>query len=71
MDHQQIPGRTSEISVQKRTVVGNAKKLLSRTFKLPGLWERKPEGDTEKNTHTHTATAAAAHRELLRSIQTG
>ncbi|CAI5636064.1 unnamed protein product [Oreochromis niloticus] len=34
---QQIPGTTSEISVQKSAVLGTAK-ILRRTLKLPGLW---------------------------------
>ncbi|XP_076744288.1 uncharacterized protein LOC143420307 [Maylandia zebra] len=34
---QQIPGITSEISVQKSAVLGTAK-ILRRTLKLPGLW---------------------------------
>ncbi|TWW62748.1 hypothetical protein D4764_04G0013950 [Takifugu flavidus] len=34
---QQIPGTTSEISVQKTAVVGTAK-ILRRTLRLPGLW---------------------------------
>ncbi|KAF7643082.1 hypothetical protein LDENG_00244990 [Lucifuga dentata] len=34
---QQIPGTTSEISVQKSAVLGTAK-MLHRTLKLPGLW---------------------------------
>ncbi|TWW80098.1 hypothetical protein D4764_10G0011280 [Takifugu flavidus] len=34
---QQIPGTTSEISVQKSTVLGTAK-ILRRTLRLPGLW---------------------------------
>ena len=34
---QQIPGRTSEISVQKSALLGTAK-ILRRTLKLPGLW---------------------------------
>ena len=36
---QQIPGTTSEVSVQKSTVLGTAK-ILHRTLKLPGLLER-------------------------------
>ena len=35
---QQIPGTTSELSVQKSAVLGTAK-ILRRTIKLPGLWE--------------------------------
>ncbi len=34
---QQIPGTTSEASVQKSAVLGTAK-ILRRTLKLPGLW---------------------------------
>ena len=34
---QQIPGKTSDISVQKSAVLGTAK-ILRRTLKLPGLW---------------------------------
>ena len=34
---QQIPGTTSETSVQKSAVLGTAK-ILRRTLKLPGLW---------------------------------
>ncbi|KAK1805761.1 hypothetical protein P4O66_001939 [Electrophorus voltai] len=34
---QQIPGTTSEISVQKSAVLGTAKNL-HRTLKLPGFW---------------------------------
>ena len=34
---QQIPGTTSELSVQKSAVLGTAK-ILHRTLKLPGLW---------------------------------
>ena len=34
---QQIPGNTSDISVQKSAVLGTAK-ILRRTLKLPGLW---------------------------------
>ncbi len=34
---QQIPGKTSEVSVQKSAVLGTAK-ILRRTLKLPGLW---------------------------------
>lgn len=34
---QQIPEMTSEISVQRSTVLETAK-ILHRTFKLPGLW---------------------------------
>ena len=34
---QQIPGTTSELSVQKSAVLGTAK-ILGRTLKLPGLW---------------------------------
>ena len=34
---QQIPGTTSELSVQKSAVLGTAK-ILRRTLKLPGLW---------------------------------
>ncbi|TWW69251.1 hypothetical protein D4764_18G0000570 [Takifugu flavidus] len=34
---QQIPGTTSEISVQKSAVLGTAK-ILRRTLRLPGLW---------------------------------
>uniref|UniRef100_A0A3B5PPD0 Reverse transcriptase domain-containing protein n=1 Tax=Xiphophorus maculatus TaxID=8083 RepID=A0A3B5PPD0_XIPMA len=34
---QQIPGTTSDISVQKCAVLGTAK-ILRRTLKLPGLW---------------------------------
>ena len=34
---QQIPGTTSELSVQKSAVLGTAK-ILCRTLKLPGLW---------------------------------
>ncbi|TWW59227.1 hypothetical protein D4764_06G0007570 [Takifugu flavidus] len=34
---QQIPGTTSEISVQKSAVLGTAK-ILHRTLRLPGLW---------------------------------
>ena len=34
---QQIPGTTSEVSVQKSAVLGTAK-ILRRTLKLPGLW---------------------------------
>ncbi|TWW57300.1 hypothetical protein D4764_07G0000190, partial [Takifugu flavidus] len=34
---QQIPGTTSEISVQKSAVLGTAK-VLHRTLRLPGLW---------------------------------
>ena len=34
---QQIPGTTSEVSVQKSAVLGTAK-ILHRTLKLPGLW---------------------------------
>uniref|UniRef100_A0A3P9D2Q4 Histone H4 n=1 Tax=Maylandia zebra TaxID=106582 RepID=A0A3P9D2Q4_9CICH len=34
---QQIPGITSEISVQKSAVLGTAE-ILRRTLKLPGLW---------------------------------
>ena len=33
----QIPGTTSDISVQKCAVLGTAK-ILRRTLKLPGLW---------------------------------
>ena len=33
----QIPGTTSELSVQKSVVLGTAK-ILCRTLKLPGLW---------------------------------
>ena len=36
---QQIPGTTSEVSVQKSTVLGTAR-ILCRTLKLPGLWGR-------------------------------
>ena len=35
----QIPGPTSELSVQKSAVLGAAK-MLRRTLKLPGLWWR-------------------------------
>ena len=34
---QDIPGTTSELSVQKSAVLGTAK-ILRRTLKLPGLW---------------------------------
>ncbi|XP_051916213.1 uncharacterized protein LOC127597287 isoform X2 [Hippocampus zosterae] len=34
---QQIPGTTSDISVQKSAVLGTAR-ILRRTLKLPGLW---------------------------------
>ena len=34
---QQVPGKTSDISVQKSAVLGTAK-ILRRTLKLPGLW---------------------------------
>ncbi|XP_077138906.1 uncharacterized protein LOC143804564 [Ranitomeya variabilis] len=34
---QQIPGATSELSVQKSAMLGTAK-MLRRTLKLPGLW---------------------------------
>ena len=34
---QEIPGTTSEISVQKSALLGTAK-ILRRTLKLPGLW---------------------------------
>ena len=34
---QQIPGKTSDIWVQKSAVLGTAK-ILRRTLKLPGLW---------------------------------
>lgn len=34
---EQIPGTTSDISVQKCAVLGTAK-ILRRTLKLPGLW---------------------------------
>ena len=34
---QQIPGETSDISLQKSAVLGTAK-ILRRTLKLPGLW---------------------------------
>ena len=34
---QQIPGTTSELSVQKSAVLETAK-ILCRTLKLPGLW---------------------------------
>ena len=34
---QQIPGTTSELSVQKSVVLGTVK-ILRRTLKLPGLW---------------------------------
>ena len=34
---QQIPGTTSEASVQKSAVLGTAK-ILRRTLRLPGLW---------------------------------
>ena len=34
---QQIPGTTSEISVQKSAILGAAK-ILCRTLRFPGLW---------------------------------
>ncbi|KAF7666152.1 hypothetical protein LDENG_00119050 [Lucifuga dentata] len=34
---QEIPGTTSEVSVQKSAVLGTAK-ILCRTLKLPGFW---------------------------------
>ena len=34
---QQIPGTTSEISVQKNTLLGTAK-ILHRTLRPPDLW---------------------------------
>ncbi|KAJ0057310.1 hypothetical protein NL108_002264 [Boleophthalmus pectinirostris] len=34
---QKIPGKTTDISVQKSAVLGTAK-ILHRTLKLPGLW---------------------------------
>lgn len=37
--HQQIPGTKAELSMQKSTVRGTAK-ILHRTLKLPGLWQR-------------------------------
>ena len=36
---QQIPGTTSEISVQKSALLGTDK-ILHRTLRLPGLWLR-------------------------------
>lgn len=36
-DSQQIPGTTSEISVQKSAVLGTAR-ILRRTLKLLGFW---------------------------------
>ena len=36
---QQIPGKASEISVHKNTILGTAK-ILCRTLGLPGLWKR-------------------------------
>uniref|UniRef100_A0A3B3HV01 Gypsy retrotransposon integrase-like protein 1 n=1 Tax=Oryzias latipes TaxID=8090 RepID=A0A3B3HV01_ORYLA len=36
---QQIPGKTSDLSVQKSAVLGTAK-ILRRTLKLLGLWKR-------------------------------
>lgn len=41
-DWKQIPGTTSEVSVQKRSVLRTAKRLC-RTLKLPDLWYRTRE----------------------------
>ena len=34
---EQIPGRTTEISIQKNAILGTSR-ILRRTLKLPGLW---------------------------------
>ena len=34
---QQIPGTTSEVSVQRSVVLGTVR-ILHRTVKLPGIW---------------------------------
>uniref|UniRef100_A0A3P9CTW7 C2H2-type domain-containing protein n=1 Tax=Maylandia zebra TaxID=106582 RepID=A0A3P9CTW7_9CICH len=48
---QQIPGITSEISVQKSAVLGTAK-ILRRTLKLPGLCFSH-SGNRNRHEHTH------------------
>lgn len=60
---QQIPGETSDVSVQKSTVLGTAA-TLRRTLNLPGLQWRTRAGEERQSPRTHPGEAGGCWMDI-------